>query len=122
MRSIAAARYLRRVDEWVGLPVFNTSRTAPDQERPGIRREAVTGAGIATLVVLGYPVIAMRTLEAALTENAVDMASAAWVIDQFLLGNRPAAPMGQQSRRSNASPARAIETRPGGVVTHVNSA
>jgi hypothetical protein len=47
--------------------------------------KAVTGAGITTLVVLGYPVIAMRTLEAALREEAVDMASATWVIDQVLL-------------------------------------
>jgi hypothetical protein len=45
---------------------------------------AVTGAGIATLVVLGYPVIAMRTLQAAMGEGVVDSASATWVIDQVL--------------------------------------
>ena len=50
--------------------------------------KAVTGAAITTLVVLGYPVIAMRTLQAALNEQAVDSASAAWVIDQ-VLGDRP---------------------------------
>ena len=46
--------------------------------------KAVTGAAIATLVILGYPVIAMRTLGAALAEQVVDSASAAWVIDQVL--------------------------------------
>jgi hypothetical protein len=49
--------------------------------------KAVTGAAIATLVVLGYPVIAMRTLGAALAEDVVDSASAAWVIDQVLSQN-----------------------------------
>ena len=49
--------------------------------------KAVNGAAIATLVVLGYPVIAMRTLQAALHEHAVDSASATWVIDQVLAQN-----------------------------------
>ena len=49
--------------------------------------KAVNGAAIATLVVLGYPVIAMRTLQAALQEHAVDSASATWVIDQVLAQN-----------------------------------
>ena len=49
--------------------------------------KAVNGAAIATLVVLGYPVIAMRTLQAALHEDAVDSASATWVIDQVLAQN-----------------------------------
>ncbi len=46
--------------------------------------KAVTGAGITTLVVLGYPVIAMRALQAAMGEGVVDSASAVWVIDQVL--------------------------------------
>ena len=53
--------------------------------------KAVTGAAISTLVVLGYPVIAMRTLQAAMSERIVDSASATWVIDQVLSENlRPA--------------------------------
>lgn len=58
--------------------------------------KAVTGAAITTLVVLGYPVIAMRTLQAALNEQAVDSASAAWVIDQ-VLGGRSILDGGQYS-------------------------
>lgn len=59
--------------------------------------KAVTGAAITTLVVLGYPVIAMRTLQAALNEQAVDSASAAWVIDH-VLGDATAHGDGRPSR------------------------
>jgi hypothetical protein len=54
------------------------------KQENGYAGKAVSGAAIATLVVLGYPVIAMRTLHAAMTEGVVDIASAVWVIDQVL--------------------------------------
>ncbi len=59
----------------------------------GYAGKAVTGAAIATLVVLEYPVIAMRTLQAAMAEKVIDIASAVWVIDQVL--GQPALPAPQ---------------------------
>lgn len=44
--------------------------------------KAVVAGALATLVHLDYPVIAMRTLAAAWEENAVDAASATWLINE----------------------------------------
>lgn len=52
-----------------------------DGSYPG---KAVTGGALTTLVHLGQPVIAMRTLESALDEDAVDIPTAVWLIDQVL--------------------------------------
>jgi hypothetical protein len=49
--------------------------------------KAVTGGALATLVHLGQPVIAMRTLQSALADDAVDIATAVWLIDQVLSAN-----------------------------------
>lgn len=46
--------------------------------------KAVTAGALATLVHLGHPVIAMRTLQAALNDDAVDLSTAVWLIDQVL--------------------------------------
>jgi hypothetical protein len=50
----------------------------------GYAGKAVTGGALTTLVHLGHHVIAMRTLQAALREDAVDMSTAVWLIDQVL--------------------------------------
>ncbi len=49
--------------------------------------KAVTAGGLATLVRLGHPLVAMRVLTAALDGNdEVDADAAAWVLDQGLRG------------------------------------
>lgn len=50
----------------------------------GYAAKAVTAGALATLVHLGHPVIAMRTLQAALDDDAVDLSTAVWLIDQVL--------------------------------------
>lgn len=50
----------------------------------GYAAKAVTAGALATLVHLGHPVIAMRTLQAALNDDAVDLSTAVWLIDQVL--------------------------------------
>ncbi len=52
----------------------------------GYAAKAVTGGALTTLVHLGHPVIAMRTLQAALADEAVDISTAVWLIDQVLGG------------------------------------
>jgi len=53
----------------------------------GYAAKAVTGGALTTLVHLGHPVIAMRTLQAALADEAVDISTAVWLIDQVLSGD-----------------------------------
>jgi len=48
-------------------------------------RAAVAG-GLAALVELGHPVVAIRTLSAALTENTVDNDTTAWLLGHLLRG------------------------------------
>jgi hypothetical protein len=50
----------------------------------GYAGKAVTGGALTTLVHLGHPVIAMRTLQAALRQDAVEIPTAVWLIDQVL--------------------------------------
>ena len=52
----------------------------------GYAAKAVSGGALTTLVHLGHPVIAMRTLQAALADKAVDISTAVWLIDQVLNG------------------------------------
>jgi hypothetical protein len=46
--------------------------------------KAVTAAGLATLVQLGHPIVAMRALAAAFQDEAVDANTAAWLIGEVL--------------------------------------
>ena len=46
--------------------------------------KAAAAGGLAVLVQLGHPIIAMRTLSAALRDNAVDADTATWLIGQVL--------------------------------------
>lgn len=46
--------------------------------------KAVVGGSLATLVHLGHPIIAMRTLDAAWIENKIHPSSACWVIGEVL--------------------------------------
>jgi len=47
--------------------------------------KAVVSGALATVVHLGHPVIAMRTLQTALRDDAVDINTAVWLIDQVLV-------------------------------------
>jgi hypothetical protein len=51
--------------------------------------KAVTAGGLATLVELGHPPIAIRVLAAALEDDAVDRDTAAWLLSKALLGTSP---------------------------------
>jgi len=53
--------------------------------------QAVVSGALATLVHLGHPVIAMRTLQTALRDKAVDITTAVWLIDQVLVAAPSAA-------------------------------
>jgi hypothetical protein len=46
--------------------------------------KAVVSGALATVEHLGHPVIAMRTLQTALRDDAVDINTAVWLIDQVL--------------------------------------
>ena len=50
--------------------------------------KAVTASGLATLVQLGHPVVAMRALAAAFPDHAVDASTAAWLIGEVLQTNK----------------------------------
>ena len=50
----------------------------------GYAAKAVVSGALATLVHLGHPVIAMRTLQTAWRDDAVDVKTAVWLIDQVL--------------------------------------
>jgi len=50
----------------------------------GYAAKAVVSGALATLVHLGHPVIAMRTLQTAWQDDAVDVKTAVWLIDQVL--------------------------------------
>jgi hypothetical protein len=51
----------------------------------GYAPKAKMAGGLAALIHLGHPVIAMRTLAAAWDDNAVDPATACWLINEVLL-------------------------------------
>jgi hypothetical protein len=46
--------------------------------------KAITAGGLATLVQLGHPIVAMRALAAAMPDGAVDDDTATWLISQVL--------------------------------------
>jgi hypothetical protein len=46
--------------------------------------KAMTAAGLATLVQLGHPIVAMRALGPAYEDNAVDVSTFTWLISQVL--------------------------------------
>jgi hypothetical protein len=46
--------------------------------------KAVTAGALGTLVHVGHPIIALRVVQAALREDAVDIQTASWLVDQVL--------------------------------------
>jgi hypothetical protein len=51
--------------------------------------KAVTAGGLATLVHLGHPIVAMRVLGPAFEDNAVDPSTLTWLINQVLMAKEP---------------------------------